>query len=158
MPQLRELLGGAGFAGVQSYVQSGNVLLDSPKSPPTVAKRVEQLIAQELGLDIAVVTRTRDELAEVVAHDPLGRWADDPKRYQVSFLAEKIAPETVDKLSGTVVKPERFAARGRELYAWHPAGVARSKLALALGGRGLGVTATARNWTTVTTLLQLADA
>jgi uncharacterized protein (DUF1697 family) len=45
----------------------------------------------------------------------------------------------------------------REIYAWHPEGVARSKLWTLLAGRGLGVTATARNWTTVTNLLALAD-
>jgi uncharacterized protein (DUF1697 family) len=45
---------------------------------------------------------------------------------------------------------------GRELYAWHPAGVARSKLAVAVAGKALGVTATARNWTTVEALLALA--
>jgi uncharacterized protein (DUF1697 family) len=36
--------------------------------------------------------------------------------------------------------------------------VARSKLWNKLAGKGLGVTATARNWTTVTTLLEMADA
>ncbi len=47
-------------------------------------------------------------------------------------------------------------AIGRELYAWHPAGVARSKLWAKLAGTGLGVRATARNWTTVGTLLEMA--
>ncbi len=47
---------------------------------------------------------------------------------------------------------------GRELYAWHPDGVARSKLWNELAGKELGVTATARNWTTVTNLLAMADA
>ena len=46
---------------------------------------------------------------------------------------------------------------GRELYAWHPDGVGRSKLARLLSDKGLGVTATARNWTTVTAVLVLAD-
>ena len=45
----------------------------------------------------------------------------------------------------------------RELLFAAAAGVARSKLWAALAGRGLGVTATARNWTTVTKLLELAD-
>ena len=45
---------------------------------------------------------------------------------------------------------------GHEVYAWHPAGVARSKLWTLLAGKGLGVAATARNWTTVTKLLDLA--
>jgi len=49
-------------------------------------------------------------------------------------------------------------AAGREIYAWHPEGVARSKLWAALAGKRLGVTATARNWTTVEKLLELAGA
>ena len=52
---------------------------------------------------------------------------------------------------------ERIAVHGREVYAWHPDGVARSKLWNALAGKGLGVTATARNWTTVCKLLEMAD-
>lgn len=36
-------------------------------------------------------------------------------------------------------------------------GVARSKLATLMSGKGLGVPATARNWTTVTKLLALVD-
>jgi uncharacterized protein (DUF1697 family) len=35
--------------------------------------------------------------------------------------------------------------------------VARSKLWNGLAGKGLGVSATARNWRTVTTLLAMAD-
>lgn len=41
---------------------------------------------------------------------------------------------------------ERFVVSGREVYAWHSGGAARSKLWTLLAGRGLGVTATARNW------------
>ena len=62
----------------------------------------------------------------------------------------------VKKLEGLAAETERVACHGREVYAWHPEGVARSKLWNALAGKGLGVTATARNWTTVTTLLEMA--
>jgi uncharacterized protein (DUF1697 family) len=48
-------------------------------------------------------------------------------------------------------------AIGRELYAWHPEGVARSKLWDRLASPRLGIKATARNWSTVTTLLAMAD-
>ena len=43
------------------------------------------------------------------------------------------------------------------MYAWHPGGVARSKLWAALAGPKLGVKATARNWATVTSLLEMAS-
>jgi uncharacterized protein (DUF1697 family) len=74
----------------------------------------------------------------------------------VSFLESELDSEVADKLSGLAVGGERLKVIGREIYAWHPDGVARSKLWAALAGKRLGVKATARNWTTVTTLLEMA--
>jgi uncharacterized protein (DUF1697 family) len=157
MPALRELLTGAGFENVRTYVGSGNVVLETRRKPAGVAKACEELIAAQLGLDIAVVARTRDELAEVVRRNPLGDVADNPKRYQVSFLESEPDPKVVEKMTGLAADGERVESIGREIYAWHPAGVARSRLWAGLAGKGLGVKATARNWTTVTALLSMAD-
>jgi uncharacterized protein (DUF1697 family) len=157
MPELREALEEAGFEGVRTYVQSGNVVLSSKSTPAETARRVERLIRDRFGLEIAVVVRTRAELARVVKKNPLGKVARDPKRHQVSFLAERLDGETKQKLAATALEQERVVFDGREIYAWHPAGVARSKLWAALAGKQLGVDATARNWTTVTKLLELAD-
>lgn len=159
MPALRELLTGAGFEGVRTYLQSGNVVLSSDRPPEAVARELERLIAAEFGFEVPVVARTRDELAEVVARDPLGSVAEDPKRYQVTFLESELAPEVVARLKDLRVEPERLVVDGRELYTWHPARVARSKLwAQTAAANGLGgVVGTARNWTTVTTLLEMAD-
>src|ERR1700722_14407958 len=93
MPALRELLTGAGFEDVRTYVQSGNVVLRSKLKPKKLEQECERLIAEEFGLQIPVVVRTRDELATVVKRDPLGDVADSPKRYQVSFLSAPLAPE-----------------------------------------------------------------
>jgi uncharacterized protein (DUF1697 family) len=156
MAELRDVLDGAGFDDVRTYLQSGNVVLSSRASPTAVARRCEEAIAERFGLDVAVVVRTRDELAEVVRRNPLGDVAKDPKRYQVSFLDAEPDPALVDRLTQAADARERFEMIGREIYAWHPAGVARSKLWALLAGKGLGATATARNWTTVTKVLVLA--
>jgi uncharacterized protein (DUF1697 family) len=103
-----------------------------------------------------VIVRTGEELAGVVKLNPLAKVAVEPKRYQVTFLAQELDPERLEALAALAAAGERFAAHGRELYAWHPDGVARSKLWAKLGSTGLGVKATSRNWTTVTTLLEMA--
>ncbi len=157
MPALRDLLTGAGFDEVRTYVQSGNIVLSTRRTPDGTARTCEELIASELALDIPVVVRTRDELAEVVRRNPLADAARDPKRYQVSFLAAEPDPKALEQLAALAVEGERMEAIGREIYAWHPDGIARSKLWAGLAGKGLGVKATARNWTTVTTLLEMAD-
>jgi uncharacterized protein (DUF1697 family) len=156
MAELREQLANAGFDDVRTYLQSGNIVLSSKASPASVARRCEEAIGERFGLEIAVVVRTRDELADVVRRNPLGDVAKDPKRYQVSFLDAEPDPALVDKLAEVAAASERFEVIGREIYAWHPAGVARSKLWTLLAGKGLGVTATARNWTTVEKVLVLA--
>ena len=157
MPELREVLRRAGFEDAQTYLQSGNVVLASDDSPDEVAARCRRTIARALELEVEVLVRTRDELAAVVERNPLARVATDPKRYQVSFLERELDAKLLAQLQGLAVAPERLVAIGRELYAWHPRGAARSKLWARLADRRLGVAATARNWTTVTKLLELAD-
>ena len=156
MPELRELLTGLGHEDVQTLLQSGNVVLTSREKGEQLEQALERAIAAELGVASRVIVRTVRELAAVVERNPLGEVADDPKRYQVSFLSAKLAPEVKKQLEAADVAPERVAVHGREIYAWHPAGIQRSPLVKLLTDEKLGVTATARNWNTVTKLLDLA--
>ena len=155
MAELRALLTQDGFAEVATHLQSGNVVLSSDGPPDAAARRREGLIADRFGLDIRSVVRTHDELETVVHADPLPEAAADPKRYQVTFLESAPDPGIGARLAAVATPQERFAVIGREIYAWHPEGVARSRLATLLAGRAFKVAATARNWTTVTALLSL---
>lgn len=158
MASLRELLSGAGFSGVRTYVQSGNVVLTSSLPSDELGLRCCRLIEERFGFSVPVVVRTRDELADVVARDPFGSLVTDAKRYQVTFLTSALPPGVAERVTGLPVDSEQVAVIGRELYTWHPDGIARSPLwAKLCSERFLGVTGTARNWTTVTTLLAMAD-
>ncbi len=156
MPALRDALQAAGMENVLTYVQSGNVVLDSTAKPDALARACEDAIADQFRLDVDVVVRTRSELAKIVKRNPLGDVADQDKLYQVTFCAHKPAEDALAKVAERAVDGERLLAHGREIYAWFPHGIGRSKLAAALGKQDLGVVATARNWTTVNKLLSLA--
>lgn len=161
MPDLRERLAAEGFQNVRTYVQSGNIVLESELAPGELTDAVQALIAEHFALGIPVVVRTRDELAEIIARNPLPDAAEDPKRFQVSFLSSEPDPVVLKRLASLAEKnpKERLVATGRELYAWHPEGIGRSKLWNGVASKdGLGgIIATARNWTTVTTLLEMCD-
>jgi uncharacterized protein (DUF1697 family) len=157
MPELRTALSEAGFADVRTYVQSGNVVLTSRASPAKLAAQAEALIAEQFGLDVDVIVRTGEDLAEVVARNPLGEVASDPKRYQVGFLEAEPDSSAVERIAQLASGGEQVVAVGREVYSWHPDGAARSKLWAKLAANGLGVCATSRNWTTVTTLHEMAS-
>ena len=157
MPDLREALEEEGFEDVSTYVQSGNVVLTSNASAKQVRIDVERLLADRFDLDVKVVVRTRADLVAVGEAQPVREVAKNPKLYQVTFLEKAPTAELVRKLEAVAAGKEQVAHIGRELYAWHPDGVARSKLAALMAGKGLGVTGTARNWRTVTKLLEMAD-
>jgi uncharacterized protein (DUF1697 family) len=157
MADLRELVSGLGYEDVRTHLQSGNVVLTSSEAPATVQRRLERELERSLGMDVKVVVRTRDELAGVIERDPFGAAVDKPSWYQVTFLSGKPAAKIVRELENADVAPERVAVRGREIYAWHPSGMQKSRLAKLLSGKDLGVVATARNWNTVKKLLAIAD-
>jgi uncharacterized protein (DUF1697 family) len=156
MPALRDALQAAGMENIVTYVQSGNVVLDSAVKADALVRACEGVIADEFGLDVGVVVRTRAELAKIVERNPLGDVAEQDKLYQVTFCARKPAKAALAKVAERAVPGERLLAHGREIYAWFPHGVGRSKLAAQLGKQDLGGLTTARNWTTVNKLLALA--
>lgn len=156
MAELRQALEHAGHEDVRTLLQTGNVFLTSGDAPAALEQRLEGELLDAFGVGIGVVVRTAGELAAVVAGDPFAGVADDPSRYQVSFLSTELDRDRADALERADVAPERVAVRGREIYAWHPGGVGRSELAKLLTAQRLGVQVTARNWRTVTKLLELA--
>jgi len=159
MAELRALLSGLGYGAVRTHLASGNILLESNAAPGELARELEQHLADAFKLDVPVVVRSREELADVVTRNPLGRVASaDPRRYQVTFLSHAPPAELVARIDAAAIAPERVVVSAREVFAWHPDGIIGSPLAKLLAGPRLGVTATARNWNTVTALLRLADA
>jgi uncharacterized protein (DUF1697 family) len=157
MAPLRERLTEAGFGEVRTYLQSGNVVVSSELSGDQLAAECRRHISEGFGLSIDVLARTAEELAEVVRRDPLAGVAADPKRYQVSFCSAEPDDELLERLNALAAPSERLVAVGREIYGWYPDGAGRSRLAAELSGRRMAVTATTRNWRTVTTLLEMAE-
>jgi uncharacterized protein (DUF1697 family) len=157
MGELRELLSGLGYGDVRTLLQSGNVVLSSRVQGERLERALQEQIAEGLGVNTPVLTRTREELADVVGRNPLAAIVTDPKRHQVHFLSGEPAADVVRELTAMDVAPEQLAISGREIYVWHPEGIQNSPVAKLLSERRLGVSPTARNWNTVTKLLELAD-
>jgi uncharacterized protein (DUF1697 family) len=134
MTDLRGLLADIGYPGARTLVQSGNIVLSAELAPAELAAELERAIAGKFGVRTPVVVRTRDELAAVVALDPLGDVAREHKLYQVSFLSAEPNPRAVAKIAQDDFAPECFVHVGREIYAWHPGGIHNSRLARMLVG------------------------
>jgi uncharacterized protein (DUF1697 family) len=157
MPVLREVLSGAGLQDVRTHLQTGNVVVTSDAQPERLAADCRSLISHHFGFDVPVIVRTATELEHVVALDPLGRVATEPRRYWVSFLEGEVQRDWLERLGAIAAGDEQVEGYGRELYAWLPRGGGRSKLGAALAKPARGVTGTVRNWLTVSALHELVN-
>jgi uncharacterized protein (DUF1697 family) len=156
MGRLRELLGELGYADVRTHLQSGNAILTSGKRPDRVAREIAQGIEREFGFDVEVVVRTRDELDAVIAGNPMPEHTDQPAKLLVAFLSAAPKAERVKKLDPAEFAPDEIHFSGRHAYLWYPKGVIDAKIGPTFWEKHVGVSATTRNWTTVTKLASLA--
>src|ERR1700689_149136 len=86
MPALREALTAAGLENPRTYLQSGNIVLDTGLDESELSDRVERLISERFSLNVPAVIRSGEELARVVAANPFPEFAaQEPKRFQVTF-------------------------------------------------------------------------
>jgi uncharacterized protein (DUF1697 family) len=153
MAQLRSLLEEAGYGDVRTYIASGNVLLDGPKSGAAVARGLERIVADEFGVDTIAVVRKPAELSALVSDHPFGR---DTSRSHVVFLAKQPTAKAADRLAETDHAPDRGVLAGKDVYVQYGAGVQNARLSAARLEKLLGVAATHRNWRTVAALAELA--
>ena len=159
MAELRALFEQLGYTDVATYVQSGNVLFTGEThDEPTTVRGIRAALLDRFGFDIPVLVRSTGELAAVAARHPYAAVQPDEAKLHVFFLAGEPALEAIADLDPARFAPDEFTVEGRHLYAHYPNGAGRSKLTNDPVERALGTTATARNWRTVTKLLELATA
>jgi uncharacterized protein (DUF1697 family) len=160
MADLRDLVTSLGFRDVTTYVQSGNVIFSGTGSGPAVARTIGTRITADLGLDVPVLVRTGPQLERVLHGNPFAHVAADPKTIHVTFLADRPAAAGVGELEALAGQfgADRFEIDGQHVYLHCPGGYGETKLNNTYLERRLGVTATTRNWRTVTTLAELAAA
>jgi len=158
MQDLREVCTACQLQNVQTYLQSGNVLFKTTeRKPKTVASKLEAALERKLGFRPDVILRTTAELRSVIGKNPFAERRDvQPNKLHVLFLADELGDDTRKALLALKPDGEELRCGDRELYIYFPEGMGRSKF-MPRVSRLLKNSATARNWNTVTKLLELAD-
>jgi uncharacterized protein (DUF1697 family) len=159
MDALRELYESLGLRGAQTYIQSGNVVFRTEaKDLARLQKRIEDAIEKSCGFRTGVVLRSSAELKDIIRRNPFAKRSGiEPNRLVVSFLTGAPAPESKQRIAQIKVGPEELVLDGRELYIYYGGGIGSSKLTPAVIERALKVSGTARNWNTITKLLEMAE-
>jgi uncharacterized protein (DUF1697 family) len=157
MSDLRDVLTSLGHSDVSTYIQSGNVVVTSPRSDRTsMAAEIRSAIEHAHGLAVSAVLRTPDELRAALAANPFTS-ESDATRVLITFLSDVPSPDDVALLEPDRFVPDRFELVGSELFGHYPNGAGRSKMTLDYFEKKLHVRGTARNLNTIAKLIQLAS-
>jgi len=157
MDDLRALIADVGGTDVRTYIQSGNAVFRSRRSPSAIIRSLEGGLESILGPTVAVLVRTKDELDGVIKTNPFVRRREDVGSLHVTFLGAAPDPESVVAAAQRRIDGDEFQVVGREVYLFCPHGYGKTKLTNTLFEKKLGSTATTRNWKTVTTLVSMAE-
>lgn len=159
MAALRDALAGAGCTDVATYIQSGNVVLTTPKGAPRdLPEWLGGIISELAGYDVPVVLRTLAQLERTVERNPYPQATGT--QLHVVFFAADPPRSIVDGFDLAPFAPEHCTLVDLDLYLHLPNGMGRAQLPLALdkAGRKLKPPSigTARNWNTVLKLVDMA--
>jgi uncharacterized protein (DUF1697 family) len=161
MTDLRDVFAAAGCQGVRTYIQSGNVLFDAPKgTAAAVFERVLCRLRELLGHEPGIMFRTAREIEQLVASDPFQGYRAEPDvKLYVAFLSQKAPTTPRFPWHLPAESLEAIGMKGREVFV-----VSRRKKNGFYGfpnnfiEKELGVSATSRNWNTLTKLAAFARA
>ncbi|MDF1798271.1 MAG: DUF1697 domain-containing protein [Planctomycetota bacterium] len=157
MAVLRSELEDLGLGNVRSYIQSGNVVFDSPrKARAALDKLIADRVEEQHGFRPQVFLLQREQLLAAIEANPFRDAEAEPKTLHFHFLAEPATRADLAALDELKAPTESFHLTDSVFYLHAPEGIGRSKLA-AKAERLLGVAATGRNFRTVAKLLELTE-
>jgi uncharacterized protein (DUF1697 family) len=157
MAELRSDLQSLKLANVKSYIQSGNVIFDSSaKTPASLQKKIGSFIEKKHGFRPHLLIMSCEELEAAIQSNPFPKAVSDPKSLHFFFLAEPPQAPDTKALNTAKSATEKFQLMDKVFYLHAPQGIGKSKLA-ANAEKHLGVATTARNYRTVSKLMDMVS-
>lgn len=143
MSYLREILEDKGFKDVKTFIQSGNIILDTPFPKELTALRIHEVIKDKIGADLKVIIKVKTELATAVAEAPFSNRLDR-SRVHLFFTNERINADKLRKLLDIEFGEEDFAIGVECLYAYLPRTAIKKRLNINFLEKKLSVSMTMR--------------
>ena len=149
MARLKQLFEELGFAGVETFIASGNVIFDArPGGAPALEKRIAAYLGQALGYEVATFLRSPVEMQAIAAHRPFAKAAPGSTLY-IGFLGAAPGASAKREAAALATDMDEIQLNGRELYWRCRHTISKSTVSGARLEKALGQPATLRKSTTV---------
>lgn len=157
MEALKLMLEQLGFSNVRTYVQSGNVFIDSEEeSASKIGFMIKQEIFKTFGHDVPAVVISKADLESCFSNNPFLKEKEaDTKKLYVAFVSVALKKENINDLKVSQFKPDEVAIDENKIFIKYAVGAGKTRFDQKYIEKKLNLTATIRNWNTVTNLLTM---
>ena len=158
MADLRTAFERMGFADVETYIQSGNVLFAANRATTAdLTEQIEQELSRAFGYSSRVVVLSGADLAAVVDRAPPGFGTDAATfRYDVLFVKPPLTPKAALEEMSTKPGVDEAHAGAHAVYFRRLTSAATRSHLPKIVGRPFYQNLTIRNWNTTRRLLERA--
>ena len=157
MDVLKSLLENMGFQNVRTYIQSGNVFIDSEEEHgASVGFAIKQELFKQLGLDVPIVVVSKQDIEQCFSANPYLKEKEvDEKKLYVAFLSKEFQPSAINELKISQFKPDEASIDKNRIFIKYAIGAGKTRLDQKYIEKKLNVIATIRNWNTVSKFLEM---
>ena len=154
MAQLRELLEATpGFSGIQTYIQSGNVILDTDQTLEKVENIINAIILKNFGGDLTIIAKTHEQLQRSFKNYTIINTPTERQYY--TFFKNLPTEEGLSKLAERDFGEDKYEFVDDMVYIAYANKASDSKLTNNVIEQKLGTSATTRNYNTTKKLVEL---
>jgi len=156
MDRLRGIFESMGFANVETFIASGNVIFETnSKDIVKLENTIEKKLKDELGFEVATFIRSDSELAAIANYKPFPKSKmDSATALNVAFISEPLDAKSKKLLMSLKTDIDDFHVHGREVYWLCLKKQSDSKFSNAVLEKTLGVKSTLRG---IKTIKKMAD-
>ena len=154
MADLRAALTDAGLRNVSTYIQSGNIGVDSNETAESLGRIVEQVLVESFDVHVPAVVVARSDIETILDGAPFAPDAD-PAYQVVYFAGAPVDVAGVDSMDRSRYGGDTITAGPRAVYVSFENGQSTSKLTVDALERAAGCTLTGRNLRSTAKLLAL---
>ncbi|MDO5510714.1 MAG: DUF1697 domain-containing protein [Weeksellaceae bacterium] len=156
MADLKKAVENAGFSNVSTYRNTGNIICTSHLDSSEIQQLIHQTILTKLGVDVEVFVKTPEEIRHALNSNPF------PESYPISrvfynFLQQQPPEGHLTQLLQMDFGEDEIKHQHPILYSFIPVDASKSKLNNAFLEKQTGVRMTARNFNTLSALLEKAE-
>ena len=156
MADLRKALKSQGLKDIATYIQSGNLYFQHASGSQTkIESIIRDAIKQDFAIDVPVMARKIEFFRKILSNNPFGKHPIE--KISVTILSGKPTKKAIAEFSDRDFKDDQFKIDQSVMYLYCPGGFARTKFTQTWIESRLNVTATTRNWKTISKLVQLVD-